>query len=102
LPPPFGPSISLGSSAKGEPDRVVCLAQATNVCQLAREMLKGGVVKIGSCQGRVRRGQTLVEYALLIALLSVAVVGSLMAFRSGVDQSLADSNSELQKAFTGN
>lgn len=48
-----------------------------------------------------RRGQTLVEYALLIALLSVAVIGALTAFSGGVQSSFADSDSELQKAFHG-
>ncbi len=50
---------------------------------------------------RRRRGQTLVEYALLIALLSVAVIGALTAFSGGVQSSFADSDSELQKAFHG-
>ncbi len=52
------------------------------------------------CQCR-RRGQTLVEYALLIALLSVAVIGALTAFSGGVQDNFADSDSELQKAFHG-
>jgi Flp pilus assembly pilin Flp len=31
------------------------------------------------------RGQTLVEYALIIALLAVALIGGLTAFGGGVD-----------------
>lgn len=45
------------------------------------------------------RGQTLVEYALLIALVAVTVVGSLIAFQTAVKKSYEDNESELQKAF---
>lgn len=47
-------------------------------------------------------GQTLVEYALIIALLAVAVTGALTAFSGGVQDNLTDSNTALQKAMTGN
>jgi Flp pilus assembly pilin Flp len=56
----------------------------------------------GICDRRGGRGQTLVEYALLIALVSVAVIGALVAFSTSVDQNLTNSNTELQKAFSGN
>ncbi len=51
---------------------------------------------------RGKRGQTLIEYALLIALVAVAAIGALVAFSGGVQKSFGDSDSELQKAFSGN
>ncbi len=50
---------------------------------------------------RSRWGQTLVEYALLIALLSVAVISAMIAFSGGVQKNFGNSSSELQKAYTG-
>ncbi len=44
-------------------------------------------------------GQTLVEYALIIALVAVAVISAMVAFSGGVQQNFGNSNSELQKAF---
>ena len=41
------------------------------------------------------------EYALLIALISVAVVSAMIAFSGGVQKNLGDSTSALQKAYTG-
>ena len=44
-------------------------------------------------------GQTLVEYALIIALVAVAVISAMVAFSGGVQHNFGNSNSELQKAF---
>lgn len=46
-------------------------------------------------------GQTLVEYALIIALVAVAVISAMVAFSGGVQHNFGNSNSQLQKAFNG-
>jgi len=50
---------------------------------------------------RKKRGQTLVEYSLIIALVAVAVVGALLTLSTAIEGNIADSNSKLQKAYSG-
>jgi Flp pilus assembly pilin Flp len=42
-----------------------------------------------------------VEYALIIALISVAVIGAMIAFSGGVQNNFGNSTSALQKAYQG-
>lgn len=46
-----------------------------------------------------RRGQTLVEYALIIALLAIVLITAVTGFGTGVQRNLSDSDSELQRAY---
>ena len=70
------------------------------VTKLAQELPKVGMLTPRKRRGA--RGQTLVEYALLIALVAVATIGALVAFSGGVQKNFGDSDSALQKAFSGN
>lgn len=44
---------------------------------------------------RTERGASLVEYALLVALIAVACIAALSFLRSGVEGTLSDAGSEL-------
>ncbi|HPA18166.1 MAG TPA: hypothetical protein PLU30_10490 [Verrucomicrobiae bacterium] len=41
------------------------------------------------------------EYSLIIALVAVAVVGALLTLSTAIEGNIADSNSKLQKAYSG-
>jgi len=49
-----------------------------------------------------RRGQTLVEYALIIALLAIVLIVAVTGFGTGVQENITNSDTELQRAFSGN
>ncbi|MCC6356818.1 MAG: hypothetical protein IT577_23260 [Verrucomicrobiae bacterium] len=51
---------------------------------------------------RVRRGQTLVEYVLIVAVLSVAAIGMLRAFSQSVQDTTDEAVSALSGAYNPN
>jgi Flp pilus assembly pilin Flp len=53
-------------------------------------------------QHRSRQGQTLVEYALIIALLAIVLIVAVTGFGTGVQENITNSDTELQRAFNGN
>lgn len=50
-----------------------------------------GAAQVGLCQA----GQDLVEYALIIALVALLIVGTLVALRGGIQQPLTSVTSTL-------
>lgn len=44
-------------------------------------------------------GQTLAEYALIIALVAIVVVAAVAGFGSGVQRNITNSDTELQRAY---
>jgi len=48
-----------------------------------------------------RRGQTLVEYALIVAFIAVVAIGVLMALGGTVKSTMATVNTQLGSANTG-
>ncbi len=54
-----------------------------------------GLVSWFQARGRREEGQGLVEYALIIALVAILLVGALMALKDGIAASLANSAAAL-------
>jgi Flp pilus assembly pilin Flp len=52
-------------------------------------------------QRRFRRGQTLVEYALILAFIAVVAIGVLLAMGSSVKSTYASVNTQLATAQNG-
>jgi len=49
---------------------------------------------------RTRKGQGLVEYAMIIVLISMAVIGAVAAFKDGLTQSFAYSTSQISSTLS--
>ncbi len=54
-----------------------------------------------SARRNCRRGQTLVEYALILAFISVVAIGVLMALGGSVKTTFANTNIQLSNAQLG-
>jgi len=78
-----------------------CISRYFYVLGVSKNMISKHSSLRGGARRYGRRGQTLVEYALILAFIAVVAIGVLMALGGSVKTTFANTNVQLSTAQLG-